>query len=173
MKIAFWLTSLAQVMVLGLQYPAHPQWLVSAVLVAVVVALAWQIRGVLPVHADMFLIMTAFGGFGMVVGGYGQPICHHSWAGTVGMLVCAVPPSLGYARCLQGPRRYWWLGLDLMGMLGGMELGHRLALGTADSWIMHLSMLVGMNGGMTLRLGLEKLTRRLQGSDVSLANGGL
>ena len=170
MKIAFWLTSLAQVAVLGLQYPVHPQWLVAAILLAVGTALAWQIRQVLPVHADMFLIMTAFGGFGMVVGGYGQPTCHHSWAGTAGMLVCAVPPSLAFARCLQGPRRYWWLGLDLVGMLGGMEIGHRVAVGT-DSWVMHLSMLVGMNAGMTLRLGVEELVGRLERRDVSVANG--
>lgn len=171
MKIAFWLTSLGQVVVLGLQYPADPQWLVAAVLLAVGAALAWQIRQVLPVHADMFLIMTAFGGFGMVVGGFGQPTCHHSWAGTVGMLVCAVPPSLGFARCLQGSRRYWWLALDLAGMLGGMEMGHRLA-GGANPWVMHLSMLVGMNAGMTLRLGFEELVRRLERRDVSLADGG-
>lgn len=170
MKIAFWLTSLAQVAVLSLQYPAHPQWLVAAVLLAVGTALAWQIRQVLPAHADMFLIMTAFGGFGMVVGGYGQPTCHHSWAGTVGMLVCAVPASVAFARCLQGPRRYWWLGLDLVGMLGGMEIGHRVAMGT-HPWMMHLSMLVGMNAGMTLRLGVEELVGRLERRDVSVANG--
>ena len=169
MKIAFWLTSLGQVAALAWLYPAHPQWVVAAGLLAVVVALSWQIRRVLPAHADMFLIMTAFGGLGML---YGQPTCHHTWEGTMGMLVCAVPPSLAFARCLRGPRRYWWLGLDVLGMLGGMELGHRLALG-ADPWLMHLSMLVGMNAGMTLRLGVEKLMGRLERRDMSLADGGL
>ena len=159
-----------------------------AVVLAGGTALAWQIRQVLPVHADMFLIMTAIGGFGMVVGGYGQPTCHHSWAGTVGMLVCAVPASVAFARCLQGPRRYWWLGLDLVGMLGGMEIGHRAAMGTdpwvmhlsmhpwvmhlsMHPWVMHLSMLVGMNAGMTLRLGVEELVGRLERRDVSVAHG--
>ena len=167
MKIAFWLTSLGQVVVLGWLYPAPPQWLLAAVLLAVITALGWQIRAVLPAHADMFLIMTAFGGMGML---FGYPNCHHSGGGTVGMLVCSVPPSLGYARCLRG--RSWWLGVDLVGMLVGMELGHRLAGGT-EGWVMHLSMLVGMNAGMTLRLGVEELVGRLERRDVSLANGGL
>lgn len=46
-----------------------------------------------------------------------------------------------------------------------------MALG-ANGWVMHLSMLVVMNAGMTLRLGLKELVRGLERSDVSLADGG-
>jgi hypothetical protein len=163
-KIAFWLTSLGQVALLASQYPVEGQVLAGALLVAVMVALLWQVRAVLPIHTDMFLIMTAFGGFGMVSFGYGQPSCHHSYAGTVGMLVASLPPSLLAARCLQGPGRYWYLLLDTVGMLIGMEVGHRIAIG-ADPWLMHAAMLVGMNLGMTLRLGVRLLTSR--GRDTS------
>lgn len=167
MKIAFWLTSVGQVVLLASQYPVDGQVLVGSLLAAVMVALLWHVRAVLPVHADMFLIMTAFGGFGMVSFGYGQPSCHHSYAGTVGMLVASLPPSLLVARCLQVPGRYWWLLLDTVGMLVGMEVGHRLATG-ADPWRMHAAMLVGMNLGMTLRLGVRLLTSR--GRDTSASS---
>jgi hypothetical protein len=149
-KSAFWLTSLGQVGLLAMQYPAGPQVLLGAVLCAVVVSLLWQVRRVMPVHVDMVLIMTAFGGFGMVVGGFGQPTCHHSWGGTVGMLVASLPPSWWFARCLQVPGRLALLVVDTVGMLVGMEFGHRLAMG-ADPWVMHGAMLLGMNLGMTLR----------------------
>lgn len=153
MKSAFWLTSLGQVALLAMQYPAGPQVLVGAALCAVVVSLLWQVRRVMPAHADMVLIMTAFGGFGMVIGGFGQPTCHHSWGGTVGMLVASLPPSLWFARCLQVPGRYALLVVDTVGMLVGMEFGHRLAMG-ADPWLMHGAMLLGMNLGMALRFAV-------------------
>ncbi|MFN7650538.1 MAG: hypothetical protein ACK58M_07875 [Acidobacteriota bacterium] len=149
MRIAFWLTGLAQVGLLAMQYPAGTQLLVGAVLCAAVISLLWQVRRVLPPHGDMILIMTAFGGFGMVLGGYGQPTCHHSWGGTVGMLVASLPPSLRFARCLQVPGGYALLALDTVGMLVGMACGHRLAM-AADPWVMHGAMLLGMNLGMTL-----------------------
>jgi hypothetical protein len=149
-KSAFWLTSLGQVGLLAMRHPPQPQVLVGAVLCAVVVSLLWHVRRVMPPHADMVLIMTAFGGFGMVVGGYGQPTCHHSWGGTAGMLVASLPPTLRFARCLQVPARYALLVVDTVGMLVGMECSHRLATG-ADPWVMHGAMLLGMNLGMTLR----------------------
>jgi hypothetical protein len=150
MKSALWFTSLAQVALLAVQYPAGPQLLLGAVLCAVIVSLLWHVRRAMPPHADMLLIMTAFGGFGMVVGGYGQPTCHHSWTGTLGMLVASLPPSLWFARCLQVPARLALLLADTVGMLVGMECGHWLAAG-ADPWTRHTAMLLGMNLGMTLR----------------------
>lgn len=151
MKTAFWLSSVGQVVLLAWQYPVEGEVLVGALLLAAVVALLWQVRRVLPAHGDMVLIMTAFGGLGMVAGAYGQPVCHSSWGGTVGMLAASWPVSLGYARCLRVPGRYGWLLLDTAGMLVGMEVGHRFALG-AGPWAMHGAMLVGMNLGMGLRL---------------------
>ena len=162
MKIAFWLTSFAQVALLALQHPATSQVLVGAILSAAILSLLWQIRELLPPHADMFLIMTAFGGAGMLVGSYGQPTCHNSYGGTIGMLVASLPLSLLYARCLQVPGRYWLIAIDSVGMLAGMEITHRLAVGT-DPWIMHIAMLCGMNLGMTLRFALPfgRLTQPL------------
>ena len=153
MKTAFWFVSLAQVALLAMQHPFNGQLLSGAILCAILISLLWQIRELLPAHADMFLIMTAFGGIGMVAGSYGQPTCHNSYAGTLGMLAASVPISLRYARCLQVPGRYWLVALDTIGMLTGMELMHRLATG-ADAWTMHVAMLAGMNLGMTIRLAI-------------------
>lgn len=50
--------------------PAHlaPEaWLVTGVL-AFIVAQAWLLRHMLPAHADMLLLMMAWGGFGMLLG---------------------------------------------------------------------------------------------------------
>ncbi len=153
MKIAFWLISFAQVVLLAVQHQAPPQVVLAAILCAIAVPLLWQIRSLLPAHADMLLIMTAFGGFGMLAGGYGQPTCHNSYTSQLGMLVASLPLSLKYARCLQVPERFWLLALDTVGMLAGMEISHRLASG-AGPWAMHLAMLCGMNLGMGLRFAL-------------------
>jgi hypothetical protein len=64
--------------------------------------------------------------------------------------VASLPPSLWFARCLQVPGRYALVVVDTVGMLVGMELGHRLAIGAAP-WLMHGAMLLGMNLGMALR----------------------
>lgn len=153
MKIAFWLISFGQLALLAVQVPAPPQLLLAGILCAIATPLLWQIRQLLPAHADMLLIMTAFGGFGMLLGGYGQPTCHNSYAAQAGMLLASLPLSLRYARCLQVPGRFWLLAVDTIGMLLGMELGHRLASGVGP-WAMHLSMLSGMNLGMGLRFAL-------------------
>ncbi len=153
MKIAFWLISVAQVALLAIQHPAPPQVLLASVLFAIAISMLWQVRMLLPAHADMLLIMTAFGGFGMAAGGYGQPACHNSFAAQLGMLVASLPLSLRYARCLQVLGRYRLLAVDVAGMLIGMEISHRLASG-AGPWTMHLAMLCGMNLGMGLRFAL-------------------
>ncbi len=67
--------------------------------------------------------------------------------------MASMPQSLWFARCLQVPGRFAMLVVDTVGMLVGMELGHRLAMG-ADPWLMHGAMLLGMNLGMTLRFAV-------------------
>jgi hypothetical protein len=161
-KIAFWLTSLGQVLLLAFQYEAPAATMAQALLGAIAIAVLWHARRLLPPHADMLLIMSSMGGFGMLAAGFGTPLCHHSWPATAGMLLLSVPASLRYARCLQGLSRASLLAalfVDMAGMITGMEMAHRLAM-QSDMWHMHLAMMIGMNLGMLPRLALPALRSR-------------
>jgi hypothetical protein len=153
-------------------------WIVATIL-AVLSAQAWMVRRHLPAHADMLLLMLAWGGFGMLWGwqldGAMQAAAHHAGRGfyqgifrwlnwmNVLMLVFAFPPSLWWARCLVPYRPFRWrlvwvLALDAVGMVlgmmaGGRLLGHPLAMALeAPVLAHHLAMLLGMLVGMALTM---------------------
>lgn len=159
----------------SLGLPWQPVALGTAI-AALVVWHGWRARRLLSPHADMLLIMAAFGGLGMWVGDRldhwidpNAPLCPlHDARGPLAlasswmtwlMLVFAVPPSILWSRCLQPLRRRplrlaMALLLDMGGMLAGMIAAH-FWLGRA--WAlripppelgMHLAMLSGMLGGM-------------------------
>ncbi|MGC8761288.1 MAG: hypothetical protein ACP5UT_01690 [Bryobacteraceae bacterium] len=148
----------------------------GALLAVLVVWFAWRARFLLSAHADMLIIMAAFGGFGMWLGDRadhwldaGAPLCPlHDARGVAAlatswmtwlMLAFAIPPSVLWSRCLQplrsSPLRLSFaLALDMGGMLAGMIAAH-FWLGRA--WAlripppelgMHLAMLTGMLAGM-------------------------
>lgn len=130
-------------------------WVVTLALAALA-ARAWSIRRMLPAHADMLLLMLAWGGFGMLwgwildgglsamqshaayhrmAGGamtpvYSGPGQFINWMNAL-MLLFAFPPSIEWARCLV-PYRFhpsrlaWVLALDAAGMIFGMMAGGRL-----------------------------------------------
>jgi hypothetical protein len=148
----------------------------ATVVAVLAVYFAWRARLLLPAHADMLIVMAAFGGFGMWLGdrmdhwldphaplcplhdGRGPAALLGSWM-TWLMLAFAVPPSVAWSRCLQplrtSPVRLAFaLILDMGGMMAGMIAAH-LWLGRA--WAlripppelgMHLAMLAGMFAGM-------------------------
>jgi hypothetical protein len=148
----------------------------AAAVAALAVYFAWRARLLLSAHADMLIVMAAFGGFGMWLGDRVDhwldphaPLCPlhdgHGLAALLGswmtwlMLAFAVPPSVAWSRCLQplrtSPVRLAFaLILDMGGMMAGMIAAH-LWLGRA--WAlripppelgMHLAMLAGMLAGM-------------------------
>jgi hypothetical protein len=148
----------------------------GAAVAAVAVWFAWRARFLLSPHADMLLIMAAFGGFGMWLGDRvdhwidpNAPLCPlHDARGAAAlagswmtwlMLAFAIPPSVLWSRCLQPLRRRptrlaLALLLDMGGMLAGM-IGAHFWFGRA--WAlripppelgMHLAMLAGMLAGM-------------------------
>jgi hypothetical protein len=77
--------------------PSHlstEAWLLTGVL-AIVLATAWQIRSTLPSHADMLLLMLAWGGFGMLFGWYldGGMNAHHPDSGSAELHANAHVPN--------------------------------------------------------------------------------
>lgn len=158
---------------LGMPWPPVA---LAAALAVLVVWFAWRARFLLSPHSDMLIIMAAFGGFGMWLGGRldqwldpNAPMCPlHDTRGAFAlaaswmtwlMLAFAMPPSILWSRCLQPLRRSparlaLALALDMAGMLAGMIAAH-FWIGRA--WAlripppelgMHLAMLVGMLAGM-------------------------
>lgn len=148
----------------------------GALLAAAAIYFAWRARFLLSSHADMLIVMAAFGGFGMWLGDRvdhwidpNAPLCPlHDARGVLAlagswmtwlMLAFAIPPSIAWSRCLQplrgSPARLVFaLVLDMGGMLAGMIAAH-FWIGRA--WAlrlpppelgMHLAMLVGMLAGM-------------------------
>jgi len=148
----------------------------GALLAAAAVYFAWRARFLLSSHADMLVVMAAFGGFGMWLGDRvdhwidpNAPLCPlHDARGVLAlagswmtwlMLAFAIPPSIAWSRCLQPLRKsparlVFALVLDMGGMLAGMIAAH-FWIGRA--WAlrlpppelgMHLAMLVGMLAGM-------------------------
>lgn len=148
----------------------------GAALAALAVYFAWRARFLLSAHADMLIVMAAFGGFGMWLGDRvdhwidpNAPLCPlHDARGVLAlagswmtwlMLAFAIPPSVLWSRCLQPLRASAGklastLALDMGGMLAGMLAAH-FWIGRA--WAvripppelgMHLAMLAGMLAGM-------------------------
>ncbi len=148
----------------------------AAALAALAVYFAWRARFLLSAHADMLIVMAAFGGFGMWLGDRvdhwidpNAPLCPlHDARGVLAlagswmtwlMLAFAIPPSVLWSRCLQPLRAsagklVFALALDMGGMLAGMIAAH-FWIGRA--WAlripppelgMHLAMLAGMLAGM-------------------------
>ena len=153
---------LAQAMLLERAGALPAQYRIEIWVVALALALlgaqAWLVRRYLPAHADMLLLMLAWGGFGMLWGwqldgglaAMQSHGAHHAMPGAAMgqmhssgfrwisgmntlMLLFAFPPSLAWARCLAAYRPFpvllaWVLLLDAAGMIFGMMAGGR-ALG--------------------------------------------
>lgn len=132
------------------------QGMVAAVISALLVCQLWSLRQHLNQHMDMLLLMTAYGGLGMLPLP-GAPTCHVSTQAFVTMnarmLLLGVPAMLFGSRCMADARRQHRLAItllgDVLGMLAGMAAVHFLVPVVAGSGLMHhLTMLLGMLGGM-------------------------
>lgn len=134
---------------------------------AAAVAMLWSVRRFLPSHADMLILMAAFGGLGMLGPVLaGAPACHldgHRASMYLGMILLPAYPCWTQARCvLQAHREGWahWLGLgDLAGMAIGMELAAAW-MPMTEPWIHHLAMTLAMLLGMAIAMSAAAWVRR-------------
>jgi hypothetical protein len=130
------------------------QGVVAAGISAMLIWQLWSIRRHLNQHIDMLVLMTAYGGFGMLPLP-GAPSCHVSTRAflmmTGGMLMIGFPPMLLAARCMQEARREHrlviTLAVDVLGMLAGMITAH-FVTPIAPVLLHHTSMVFGMIAGM-------------------------
>ena len=132
-------------------------------------------------HLDMYLLMLAPGGLGMML--MAGPACHLGtwsafWSMSFGMLVASVPLCWWFARCIrearQQARGVTLLALDSTAMLIGMLLGHYPAIWLTASldprlaWLHHGLMLSGMLLGMVAAATFEGLKSKSAVWSVSL-----
>ncbi|MBY0507948.1 MAG: hypothetical protein K2X03_28810 [Bryobacteraceae bacterium] len=156
-----------QVAILAAQAPWRDGLLFAVPLLAIVSLFAYT-RQYWPAHLDMYLLMAAPGGLGMMAALLlPGPVCHRGagWDGyaamSAGMLFCSLPLAWRSARCLQQARSEG-LGVlallfDALGMQAGMALAHlpltRLSLMDPRSiWLHHGLMIVGMLLGMSVSM---------------------
>ena len=137
-----------------LTWPSPQGILAGAALGAAILQL-WSVRRHLNQHVDMILLMGAYGGLGMLAGG---PACHVTAAMWVGMFAVGLPPTLCGSRCIQDARREGHvirvLAVDVVGMAAGMYMGH-MVLAVHDTFLHHVSMLLGMLLGMALATAIR------------------
>jgi len=154
---------------------AAVQLLVVTAALALLAAEAWRQRMKLNHRIDMFLVMAAFGGLGMLLGWWidlarvGPPGMHadharsvwsavFSWM-TAGMFAGALPASVWLTRCARLAResRRRWVSTHIVGnaamlavmIAGGRLLGPSIAALTGSRIVgMHTGMLIGMLVGM-------------------------
>lgn len=145
---------------------------------AILVWQAWLVRLRLNHRVDMLIVMTALGGFGMLLGWWvdlagpaleamrspvvQRMVRHSVWGAvfswmTFGMFVGAIPPSLWLTRCAELARasRRRWVSTHIVGnlaMLSGMIACGRL-LGPAIA-VLTGSRVVGMHVGMLLGMAV-------------------
>ncbi len=132
---------------------------IAAAALAALVFELWTIRRHLNQHTDMLLLMTSYGGLGMLLGG---PACHLTALAFVGMFALGLPTTLYGSRCLRAAHQQHRLlptiAADILGMFGGMWLGH-VCISGHNPMLHHVSMLAGMLLGM---LGLQLLLQVLR-----------
>lgn len=132
------------------------QGAVAAAVSGLLIWQLWSLRHHLNQHLDMLVLMTAYGGFGMLPLP-GAPSCHISTEAFVtmnaGMLALGVPAMLFGSRCMAEARRQHRLTItvvaDAAGMLAGMAAAHSLLPAPFGLALLHhLMMLLGMLAGM-------------------------
>lgn len=139
-----------------LTWPSAQGTIVAGALFVLVWQL-WAVRRHLNQHVDMVLLMTGYGGLGMLPGG---PTCHATWESwltmTAGMLLLGMPPMVWGSRCLAAARQRHQLTLylvaDVVGMILGMGVAHLVV--SHDRMLAHTAMVIGMIGGMGLGRGV-------------------
>lgn len=157
------LSCLAQVLLLA-RFSAWPIGIAGALGLTLVVSIFAFTRMRWGAHLDMYLIMTGWGGFGMLLPSlwFGS-LCHHAFNGnhyasmSLGMWVFSLLPIWREARCVAEARREGkglsTLLMDGIGMQLGMGLAHLpllwIPMGDPRAvWFSQASMLVGMSLGM-------------------------
>lgn len=155
------LAFVAQAVLLGLS----GQVLVGALLIAFVMEVLWRLRGLLNPHFDMVLIMTGWGGLGMLAASWvtNAPVCHASPAAMwVGMLAFSAWPAYRSARCLRAAQAEGRLAVTLVFDLVGMAAGMAIPLPVMTPWLHHAAMLVGMTLGMGVAMLALQIVLRPQ-----------
>ena len=153
------------------------QGAVAAGVSALLISQLWSVRQHLNQHLDMLVLMTAYGGFGMLPLP-GAPSCHVSTEAFVtmnaGMLALGVPAMLFGSRCMSEARRQHRLTTtviaDVAGMFAGMAAAHyHLPALFGLALLHHLMMLLGMLAGMgAARLFLSTVLGRIANGKARL-----
>src|SRR5690349_3752727 len=111
------------------------QGIIVALALAALVYQLWTVRLRMNQHLDMLLLMTAYGGLGMLLT---APTCHSPFSVmTAGMLAAGLPPTVYGARCIrQSAHPVLLTILDTAVMTAAMALVHFL-LATHDRALHH------------------------------------
>jgi hypothetical protein len=131
-----------------------PASLLAAVALSSAAWQVWRYRFWLGAHVDMIVLMSGYGGLGMLQAG---PHCHTTIKGwlemTTGMLVLGLAPVLGGSRCVEAALRRGHLTrtllFDTLGMVAGMgAIQPSVYLVSAHPALRHFGMVFGMAAGM-------------------------
>ncbi len=151
------------VQVVALSWPS-PQGMIAAGAVAVLAWQLWAVRLHLNEHADMLILMTGYGGLGMLPWTRSCHLTNSAWLWmTAGMLALALPAALAGSRCLRRASKEHnvtrYLAAESIGMTAGMLAAHALLTRfTQDPLPAHIGMLIGMLIGMSIGMLLGKAT---------------
>ena len=126
----------------------------------------WSVRLYLNEHADMLILMTGYGGLGMLPWTRECHLTSGAWVWmTAGMLALGIPATLAGSRCMQRALKDGTmapsLAAETLGMTAGMLMAHRLVTPfTHDPLTAHIAMSIGMLMGMTAAsFALERIPR--------------
>lgn len=142
------------VQVTVLSWPSA-QGMIAAGAVALLAWQLWSVRSHLNEHVDMLILMTGYGGLGMLPWTGACHLTNSAWLlMTAGMLTLGMPAALLGSRCIRRASKEGnlvrVLAAESIGMTAGMLLVHRLVTPfTHDPLMAHIGMLIGMQAGMT------------------------
>jgi hypothetical protein len=142
------------VQVIVLSWPSA-QGMIAAGAVALLAWQLWTVRSHLNEHVDMLILMTGYGGLGMLPWTGSCHLTSSAWLWmTAGMLTLGLPAALAGSRCIRRALKegnlVQSLAAESIGMTAAMLLVHRLVTLVAhDPLMAHIAMLVGMLMGMT------------------------
>ena len=141
------------VQVVVLSWPSA-QGMLAASAIALLVWQLWSVRQQLSEHVDMLILMTGYGGLGMLPWTRSCHLTNSAWLWmTAGMLALALPAALAGSRCLRRASTEGTLARNLaaesIGMTAAMLAAHALVIPfTRDPLMAHVGMLLGMLIGM-------------------------
>ena len=139
----------AQLIILG--WP-NVQGMIAAGAIALLAWQLWSVRLHLNEHVDMLILMSGYGGLGMLPWTGSCHLTTTCWLWmTAGMLGLGLPALMLGSRCLRRAsgegNLLLALTVDITGMTAAMWLVHRSPF-MHDPLMAHIGMLIGMQAGM-------------------------